>query len=398
MTPDKPTVHVVGAGLAGLAAACALTAAGRHVTLFEAAQAAGGRARSYYDPVLAHRIDNGNHLFLSGNRAAMEFLTRIGSLDTLAGPENPVFPFIDLTSNTGWTLRLNRSRLPWWILVPSRRVPGTKISDYAALLKLRRAGPATLVAPLLEKSGALYTRFLEPLAISALNTMPDIAAAAPLRAVISETVERGGQNSIPRFARDGLSESFIDPALTWLRAQGATIHLGHRVTTLDAAQPTILAVPPWIAAGLVPGLTAPDEYESICNLHFRHDLPPGATGFWGFTGGMAEWAFARPGILSVTISAANRYSAIAPADIAAQVWSELSRSFSLPSEIPLHRVIWEKRATFIATPAQLARRPGARTASKNLFLAGDWTNTGLPATIEGAIRSGNTAAAALLRA
>ncbi len=226
--------------------------------------------------------------------------------------------------------------------------------------------------------------------------MPDVASAAPLREVLAETIERGGFAALPRYARIGLSESFIDPALEWLRAKGADIRLGERVTALNPAQATVLAVPPWIAATLVPGLTVPDEYESICNLHFKYRL--GQEGFWGLIGGTAEWVFARPDILSVTISAANRYADIDNDAMAARVWGELSRAFGLNAELPLHRVVWEKRATFACTPAQLARRPGARTRNPNLVLAGDWTDTGLPATIEGAIRSGNTAAAALLNA
>ena len=388
-------IHVIGAGLAGRAASCLRTARGHHVNWFEAAPAAGGRARSYFDNQLGCRIDNGNHLLLSGNTAALAYLDRIGAAHSLTGPAEPIFPFIDLASGANWTLRLNRGKIPWWIFAPSRRVAGTRLQNYTALLKLRKAVPADLVAPLTSCAGPLYRNLLEPLAIAALNTMPDIASAAPLRAVVAETIERGGFAAIPRFARTGLSESFINPALDWLSAHGAEIRLGERVTAINPAQPTVLAVPPWVAASLVPGLVVPDAYESICNLHFKHTLAPGDAGFWGFIGGMTEWAFARPEILSVTISAANRHAAIGNDAIAATVWSELSRAFNLPPEIPAHRVVWEKRATFLSTPAQLARRPQTRTQNPNLVLAGDWTDTGLPATIEGAIRSGNTAAMAL---
>jgi squalene-associated FAD-dependent desaturase len=392
MSAGSPSVHVVGAGLAGLAAACRLTESGTHVVLHEAAKFAGGRARSYDDPVLGCRIDNGNHLLLSGNTAAMAYLARIGAGDSLNGPAEPVFPFIDLGTGARWNLALNHGRIPWWIFAPGRRVPGTRLRDYAALLKLRRAGVDDLVAPLVGSASPLYRNLLEPLAISALNTMPDIASAQPLQAVVAETIERGGHAAIPRFAKIGLSESFIDPAIAWLQAKGADIRFGQRVTALDPAQPTVLAVPPWVAATLVPGLVVPDAFESICNLHFKFSAPAGPAGFWGLIGGMAEWVFARPEILSVTISAANRYAEIDNAVIAAKVWAELARAFGLTAEIPAHRVVWERRATFIATPAQLARRPKTRTLDKNLVLAGDWTDTGLPATIEGAIRSGDAAA------
>jgi len=390
------TVTIIGAGLAGLAAACTLAAAGEHIILHEAAKAAGGRCRSYFDAALNCRIDNGNHLLLSGNNAAMAFLHRIGAGDSLAGPATPIFPFIDVATRASWTLRLNSGRLPWWIFAPSMRVPGTRVMDYLPLLKLRRAKPDDLVAPLIGH-GALARNLLEPLAISALNTMPAIAAAAPLRAVIAETIERGGAFSMPRFPKTGLSESFVDPALEYLAARGANIHFSSRVTALDPHQKTIIAVPPWVATELLPGLAAPDEFEAIVNLHFKYRVNPGAAGFVGLIGGIAEWVFCKGDILSVTISAANRFAEMGSDEIAGRVWADLQAAFKTTAKIPPFRVLREKRATFAATPAQLAKRPGAATANPNWKLAGDWTDTGLPATIEGAIRSGNTAALAILR-
>ena len=389
-------VHVIGAGLAGLAAACLLTERGENVVLHEAAKFAGGRARSYFDPQLGCRIDNGNHLLLSGNAATMLFLRRIGTLDSLTGPADPVFPFIDLASGAHWTLRMNRGRLPWWIFGPKLRVPGTKPGDYLALLKLRRAKAGDLVENLVGKAGLVYRNLLEPLAIAGLNTMPDVASALPLRAILAETIERGGAATIPRFPATGLSESFVDPALAWLQARGAKIRLGSRVTAIDPDQKTVLAVPPWIAAELLPGLIVPDAFEAICNLHFKCRVDAGEAKFWGLVGGTAEWVFAKGEILSVTISAANRYNETDNAELAATVWAELAQVFGLGPEIPEYRLVREKRATFAATPAQLGRRPKTRTGSKNLVLAGDWTDTGLPATIEGAIRSGNAAALAIL--
>jgi squalene-associated FAD-dependent desaturase len=392
------SIHVIGAGLAGLAAACALTESGRHVILSEAAKSAGGRCRSYHDRALDARIDNGNHLLLSGNTAALVYLMRIGARHSLTGPAEAVFPFINVQTGAHWDFRPDAGQIPWWIFSKKRRIPGTNLRDYLSLQKLRKAGPDDLVGPLLGNTGALYANFLEPLSISALNTMPDVAAAAPLRTIIAETVERGGFSSIPRFARVGLSESFIDPAIDWLRDRGAEIRLGHRVAKLDPKQKTILAVPPWVAANLLPGLTVPNEFEAIWNVHFRHFIEPGEAGFWGFIGGTAEWAFAKGDILSVTVSAANRYAAIDNDTMVARIWTDLTRAFDLTDQpIPPHRVVIEKRATFAATPAQLARRPGTATENPNLMLAGDWTDTGLPATIEGAIRSGNSAALAILR-
>ncbi len=386
--------------MAGLAAACTLVEAGQAVVLHEAAKSAGGRCRSYDDPALGCRIDNGNHLLLSGNRDTMAYLRRVGAAGTLTGPATPAFPFIDIATGAAWTVRINRGRLPWWIFAKHRRVPDTKAGDYLALTKLRQAKPADLVAPLLggatRSERLLYHRLLEPLAIAALNTMPDVAAAQPFAAAVAESIARGGAATIPRWPTIGLSESLVDPPLDWLRARGADLRFGSRVAALDPHQKTVIAVPPWAAAELIPGLVVPDAFEAICNLHYKIRVPPGAAGFWGLLGGTAEWAFAKGEVLSVTISAANRHAETSNEALAATVWSDLATALNLPAAIPLYRVVREKRATFAATPAQLARRPPTATANPNWMLAGDWTATGLPATIEGAIRSGNRAALAFL--
>ena len=402
--------HIIGGGLAGLSAALAVTEAGRAVTLYEASPACGGRCRSYFDHTLGCRIDNGNHLLLSGNHATMAYLEKIGARHTLGGPTVPVFPFADLASGASWTLRPSLGRIPFWLLQKSRRVPGSKPWHYLPLQKLGQSRPTDTVANCLPDN-ALFRRFVTSLAIAALNTHPIKGSARLLGAVIDETLARGGAACIPLFPRQGLSESFVDPAVAHLQAAGATVRIGAPITALPRdggritaligpdgpiplgpADGVILAVPPWIAAGLLPELTVPDEFQAILNLHFRADADPGEAGFWGLVNATSEWVFTKPGIVSVTISAANRLVDRSAEDLANIVWPEIALLLNLPAKLPLYRVVKEKRATFAATPAQNLRRPHAATAWCNLALAGDWTATGLPATIEGAIRSGRTAA------
>ena len=133
-------VHIVGAGLAGLAAATRLAEKGRRVAVHEAARMAGGRCRSYFDQQLGLTIDNGNHLLLSCNHAALAYLHRIGAPDALDGPDDCVFDFCDLSTSERWRLRPNMGRAPWWILSRDRRVPGTKATDYLSGFKLLSAG------------------------------------------------------------------------------------------------------------------------------------------------------------------------------------------------------------------------------------------------------------------
>jgi squalene-associated FAD-dependent desaturase len=409
-------ITIIGAGLAGLACAVALIDAGEQVTLLEAGPAAGGRCRAYDDRELGCRLDNGNHLLLSGNRAAYSYLRRLGTEHTLAGPATAVFPFMDLATGARWTLRPSPGRLPFWISDPARRVPGTRLRDYLALLRWLRPRPGATVAQIARPS-ALTHRLIEPLAIAALNTMPEIGDALLMAAIIRQTLLRGGSACIPAFPRIGLSESFVDPAITLLQRAGAQVQFGRRVNALsiqsgrvDAigtpdgplkltqSDRVVLAVPAPVAATLLPGLVVPDAFDSILNLHYRIAADPGPAGFYGLIGALAEWVFIKPGIVSVTISAANRYADLAPDAAARRAWSEIAQLCALSAPIPPYRVVHEKRATFAATAAQNARRPRTdATGLANLVLAGDWTATGLPATIEGAVRSGTHAAAHLTR-
>ena len=407
-------ITVIGAGLAGLSCAMALVDAGEQVTLLEAGPAAGGRCRSYDDRELGCRLDNGNHLLLSGNLAAYTYLRRLGTEGTLAGPATPLFPFMDLATGERWTLRPSLGRLPFWIADPARRVPGTRLRDYLSLLRWVRPRRNATVAQI-AGAGVLTHRLIEPLAIAALNTLPDSGDAGLMAAVVRQTLLRGGGACIPAFPRLGLSESFVDPAIGLLQRAGAGVQFGRRVNalsiqsgridaigtadgaiTLAPADRVVLAVPAAVAATLLTGLVVPDAFESILNLHYRCAADPGPAGFYGLVGGLAEWVFIKPGIVSVTISAANRYADLPPDAAARRVWGEIALVCGLPDAMPAYRVLREKRATFTATPAQNARRPRPGAAGlTNMVLAGDWTATGLPATIEGAIRSGVHAAAHL---
>ncbi|HLJ64508.1 MAG TPA: hydroxysqualene dehydroxylase HpnE [Stellaceae bacterium] len=405
-------VHVVGAGLAGLSCAIALARAGVKLVLHEAAPQAGGRCRSYEDAGLGCRIDNGNHLLFSGNQAAMTYLREIGALHTMAGPSEPEFRFLDLTTNERWTVRPSRGRVPWWLFHRARRVPGTSLFDYARGVVFLRAGQEAVVSDYLDPSRMIFRRFWQPLAVAALNTAAEEGSARLFAQVLRESFGAGGEACRPLVPRDGLSESLVTPALTRLAEGGAEVRFGSRlravetegdlVTALDfdgaseAIQPAdrvVLALPAAVTSRLLPGITAPDRYRSILNAHYRVTAPTSAPLFIGLIGGTAEWVFRKSSVLSVTVSAADRLIDLPAEALAATLWPEVARAYELPSSpLPPYQIVKERRATFAATPDQAKRRPPARTAWRNLALAGDWTATGLPATIEGAIRSGNAAA------
>lgn len=405
-------VHVIGAGLAGLAAGLRLAESGVAVVLHEAARQAGGRCRSYLDATLGCRIDNGNHLLVSGNRAAMDYLRRIGAEASLIGPAAAVFPFLDLAGGERWTVRPNRGRLPWWLFRPARRVAGTGPLDYLSGLRLLGAGPDDVVTDRLDPRSMLFRRLWRPLAVAALNTEAEQAAASLLGRVLRETFGEGGAACRPLVPREGLSESLVEPALARLKALGAELRLGSRLRgiafaegralsldfdeggeRLAADEAAVLAVTAPVAARLVPDLIVPDEFRAIVNAHYRVAAPSDAPLLVGLVGGVSEWVFKKRAVLSVTISAADRLIDVPAEELAAQLWPEVRRAYALgETALPAWQIVKERRATFAATPAQQRRRPKAATRWPNLVLAGDFTDTGLPATIEGAIRSGDTAA------
>lgn len=407
--------EVVGAGMAGLAAAVELTVAGVPVALSEAGPRAGGRCRSYFDPSLGLTIDNGNHLVLAGNPAVARFRNLIGAGEPLAGPDHADFAFADLATGERWTLRINDGPVPWWVFVPSRRVPGSRLADYLPLGRLLKGRADQTIGDLVKPEGPVWERMLHPVLLAALNTDPAVSSAGLCANVLAETLAKGGRASAPRVAVPNLAAAFIDPAVTWLGEKGVAFRTGRRLRAIRFAgdvvsalewadgeqamapdEAVVLAVPAWVAASMVPDLVVPDDHRSILNAHFACTPPEGAPDMLGLTNATSEWIFTHPDRISVTISGADRLIDDDREALATMIWAEVAQALGITHPMPSWQIVKEKRATFAATPQQDAKRPPTRTRWRNLFLAGDWVQNGLPATIEGAIRSGDSAARLVL--
>ena len=404
-------VHIIGAGLAGLSAAVDLARRGIPVILHEATQQAGGRCRSYADLALDMEIDNGNHLILSGNRATLAYLDQIGARDTLSTALSAAFAFVDLKTNERWTVQANNGPIPWWIFVGSRNVPGVPLREYLDLPRLLFARKGASIGETLSCAGPLYERLLEPFLLAALNIDPREASAELAGAVIRDTLAAGGRRCLPMISNRGLSHSFVSPALRYINSKGGILRFGcrlralsmdtERVTQLDFAdssvalppgEAVVLAVPPQAAKAVLSDLTTPTGFRGIVNAHYRCAHPKGLPPMIGVINGLAQWVFAFPDRLSVTISAADHLWVRSREDLAEEIWRDVAAVANISGPMPPWQIVRERRATFAASPEEDAKRPSAHTPWNNLALAGDWIQTGLPATIEGAIRSGVAAA------
>lgn len=390
------TVHVIGAGLAGLSACLNLIDRGHSVVLHESAGQAGGRCRSWLEPTIGEVIDNGTHMVVGGNDALFGYLRRIGAAERMVAAPT-AFPMVDLTTGGRWTA------------TPLRLLP----SLISSIWRMCSRADASITDCL--GSSRNYRRFWEPIALAVMNTPAEQASAAVFRRVLTKTLWRGLHASRPFVVRESLSDSLIAPAVAALSGHGVEVRLTHplrrlilkddRVSglvfddqsiVLGPKDRVILAVPWVVAASLLPGLPA-FTASPIVNGHFRLAKPPAklkSGGFVGILGGTAQWLFVRGTVVSVTVSAAAGLADLPAEEVADLLWRDIAGTLDLEDPPVARRIIKEKRATILHTPDSEALRPGPQ-ARKNMFLAGDWTATGLPCTLEGAIRSGVLAAHAL---
>jgi hypothetical protein len=403
------TIHVIGAGVAGLSAALALAGQGHAVVLHESTPQAGGRCRALPDGT-----DNGTHALIGANKAALGFLERIGARAGWVEPEPGGLPVLDLRG--GRAFRLALSPLGW--RDRALRPPGLSAGALLALARLALPLPDRAVGAAMAAHPEFLRGFVDPLVVAALNTPVTEASARRLGAVLRRL---GGPGATRLFvAREGLGPDLVAPALAALERGGVALRFGARlrrlvlasgrVVALDFGEDAIalgpgdaavLATPPWESQRLLPHLPVPEGYAPIVNLHFDH-ASPGPVRFLGLLEALCQWVLVRPAGVSVTVSAGDGAAREDQAALAVRAWAELRRAalaFDVagdwPEAVPPCRVVKERRATPRHTPGPPPRPPLLPAA--NLALAGDWTDPVLPATIEAAVLSGEVAARAVAK-
>jgi squalene-associated FAD-dependent desaturase len=439
-----PDVLIIGGGFAGLAAGVALAKAGRKVRLLEQKPHLGGRARSFVDPQSGWVVDNGQHIVMGAYHAALRFLEEIGTLDRIALQPRLRVHFLEPPGRLT-TLECPNLPSPWHVLAGVLRSDSFGWREKREVLRLGRAlgaeehsrdGLNTLsVEEWLTRQGQsekVQRGFWDLLAIAALNEDPRRAAAAIFARVLRLALFSSPADSRLGIPKVGLSDCYTDAAQTYIAARGGEVELSRSVAGLIISEgvcrgvrladgveieaASVLSAVPWHElARLLPGdlLRAEPTFTNLLalrpapiisiNLWFDRTLTD--LDFVALRGTTVQWLFNRdriPGAgehgVSLVLSGAHDHIGRAKEELLTVALDDLSALLPAARSAKLRHslIIKERFATFSPCVGVDALRPSARSPVRGLYLAGDWAATGLPATIEGAVESGNAAAQAIL--
>jgi hydroxysqualene dehydroxylase len=450
MGSTKQDAVVIGAGFAGLSAAVALAERGVRVTVLEGKPGLGGRAYSFADPDTGDFVDNGQHVLMGCYGETLDFLKRIGAYDQLVFQEDLK---IEMLAGPGQSAVLKTVRLPGPLHMTAALF-GYRHLSIAERLSVMRGGLRMLamrrfsdgqlrlltVVQLMDHLGqSEHARrcFWYPLSIATLNDEPDLSSAQQLVEVLKRAFfSRRRRDSAFVYSRVGLSDLYCTGATRLIERAGGTVAPRSIVEMLELgaggkvasvrlrdgrrieASDFISAVPAHQLLRILPENAVADPFFSrftglssspiIC-VHVWLDREVTNSPFIGFIGTTTQWLFnkrqifaqrgeAHPGYLSFVISGARKLIDRSNEEILDIVIDDLHAMIPASREAKVVKslVLKEKNATMAPNLRSLELRPTATTPIANFFLAGDWIQTELPATIESAVISGRAAAAAIL--
>jgi squalene-associated FAD-dependent desaturase len=437
--PDE--VLIIGGGLAGLAAGVALAEAGRSVRLFEQKPYLGGRARSFLHPASGSVVDNGQHIVMGCYHSTLRFLSTIGTLDRIRFQKRLTVHFMERNGRLT-VLQCPALPSPWHVLLGVLGSRSFSLREKLEIMplgrRLRRAksgGDASENLSVrdwltqLGQSERLQRNFWDLLCIAALNEDPAVASAALFARVLRLALFASPEDSRIGIPRVGLSDVYVDAASAYIRARGGQVECNRSVASLLVREgrcqgvrlssgeeiesgSVLSAVPSFQLTSLLPGeLLCRQPFFSpfpsllpapIISIHLWFDRSITQLDFIGLRGATIQWLFNKGKILgsgesylSLVLSGARQHIGRTKEELLAEALGEIGALFPEAQKASLLHslVIKERFATFSPTSEAEPLRPSARTPVRGFYLAGDWTATGLPATIESAVQSGYTAAA-----
>jgi len=418
-------IAVIGGGLAGLASTVYLTDHNFTVHLYEASPKLGGRAYSFHFNPTNEFIDNGQHLMMGCYDYTLEFVKKIGAIDSLFIQDNLLINIIE-KNHVKYKLNASAGFYPFNILFA--------LANYEALNWVDRLKIIKLISKLLfyptdslnnysvkewlikEKQTERSMEALwEIIAVGALNSGIEKSSARIFADILKQIFLRNNKSTVLILPKQNLNHSFCLPAENFIKQKGGQIFLSSGIdeilfennevkglrhnNKMEEYDFIVSAVPlnslkKIISPESINKLELPDlTYSPILNVHLWLDNNTFKEKFYGLINSDIHWIFNHGHYISITISDAQIWMDIDPEIIVEKISVIIKEFFPYfdQNSIKHFKVIKEKKATFIPDKASLKNRPSTRTKIKNFFLAGDWTNTKLPATIEGAIKSGKTA-------
>jgi squalene-associated FAD-dependent desaturase len=430
-----PEIAIIGSGLAGLTAAVTLSSKGFKVHLFEGSKKGGGRAGSFpFTPAhpldnsqKEYQLDNGQHIMMGCYHETLSLLREISAIDKISIQDkmevkvigNNQKSYMLKSGSMPYPLSLLQALMGFDLLNFREKLSAVKFVNQLKSLEINSLDRLTVKEWLDQngQTGALSTGLWEILCIGTLNTSPDKASASIFARILKIVFLGGKVNSKIVVPAVNLSSLFVEPAIRFIRSRGGTVEFSTPVNMINSTNsssfelisrdqsigyfPDVIFAVPHHALKKINGIeqhlpSIPNrelEYSSITTFHLFLKINPLKDDFLALTGSPVQWVFNHGDYITTVTSSSSNWDKMSESDILKIIVSELKKYLNLnEAEIYDYKMVKEKRATFVCGGENLKHRLGCCTENPGLFFAGDWTDTGLPATIEGAVLSGRTAA------